>query len=130
MTLIWKPGYTTGVKKLDEQHRRMFTGLNGLEEMIAKKTCEGPEVSRLIGSLDKEIGRHFCDEERCMKRSKCPMAEKNEQEHAQYREVHEKFVADFTKKPTVALMRKYHRFAEDWIHQHVAFVDIHLRHHI
>jgi len=130
MTLIWKTGYTTGVAKLDKQHQRMFESLNRLETLILQRVASGAEVETVIERLSEDTKRHFCDEERCMKRAKCPMAEKNEQEHAQFDMVHQKFVADYDKKPSLAVLKKYHQFAEEWVHSHVAFVDIHLRHSI
>lgn len=127
MTLIWKPGYSTGVPELDEQHREVFAMLNDLEDMIAKGVHDGPELDKHLKKLGTHVSRHFSQEECCMERGHCPMALKNKQEHEQFLNKYVDFISQFSKSKTLSVLSEFHTSAESWLHEHIAYVDIHLR---
>ena len=127
MTLIWKPGYTTGVPELDEQHRQVFDMLNELETMIARGVHDGPELDIFLERLGTHVSDHFSQEECCMERAHCRMAEKNKQEHEQFLSQYVDFHSRFSQGKSMAVLSEFHASAESWLHEHVAFVDIHLR---
>lgn len=127
MTLIWKAGYSTGVSKLDEQHKRVFQMLNALEDMIHQGLYDSPEVDAYLARLGSHVTRHFSEEEGCMDRAHCPMALKNKQEHEKFLTRFVEFTSAFNRNKSLALLSQFHAEAESWIHEHVAFLDIHLR---
>lgn len=127
MALIWKPNYTTGVKELDEQHRQIIDQLNRLEALIERGISKGPEVDALLAEMGSHVNEHFICEEDCMERHQCPMAEKNKQEHDQFLGLYRDFRADFGKSRSSQTLETFHRAAEQWLLEHVCFVDIHLR---
>jgi hemerythrin len=127
MTLIWKTGYSTGVPELDEQHRHVFSILNELEDLISRGIYDSPGLDAQLKRLGSHITRHFSTEEGCMERANCPMAMKNKQEHEQFLNMFVDFSSRFSKEKTLSVLAEFHESAENWIHEHVAFVDIHLR---
>lgn len=127
MALTWKPLYTTGVEKLDEQHRRIFDLANRLETLIENGACDSPEVDALLAQIGTVIRDHFGLEEVCMSRHRCPMAEKNKQEHGRLLAAFEVFLADFNGKKSLATLESFHRAVEGPLFEHICFVDIHLR---
>ena len=127
MALIWKSGYTTGVPELDQQHEQVFTHLNELEARIARGEFNSPEVDESLKILGKHVMRHFSDEECCMDRHHCPMALKNKQEHEEFLNQFVDFMTRFSQDQSLTLLREFHTMAENWMHEHIAFVDIHLR---
>ncbi len=74
MTLKWKDGYLTGVKRVDEQHKKLFVSLNDMEWLINRGAISGQEVKDLMNAVTADVQAHFSFEEGCMKRYDCPMA--------------------------------------------------------
>lgn len=127
MTLTWKPNYTTGAESLDEQHRRLFDLFNRLEAFIENGICDSPDLQAVLGEIGVDLREHFACEEGCMARQHCPMADKNKQEHDQFRAIYQQFQADWSREKTLAALGAFHRNAEWWLLEHICFIDIHLR---
>ena len=98
MALIeWEESLSTGIERLDEQHRRLIAMINELND--AMESGEGHGVlGRIIDGLVDYTVTHFADEETLMTRAAYPRLVAHKMEHAA-----------FTKK---ALDLK-HRFACD-----------------
>lgn len=128
MTLEWKDGYLTGVRKVDEQHMKLFASLNDLEKLINRDTVTRSEISDMIDALIAHVQVHFSFEEGCMMRYDCPMAKKNKDEHDQLLSLCRDFrYGSKKRKPSTPLLAEFHKSAENWVIEHIAFVDIHLR---
>lgn len=84
----WDPSMTTGVESLDTQHRQLIAWLNDLLSAISQG-CGRTEIEGLLNQLGNYAVTHFGDEEECMTRYKCPVAEANAA-------AHKDFVATFT----------------------------------
>ena len=127
VTLTWKPNYTTGVGSLDEQHRHLFALFNRLEALIENGVCDGPEIQAVLEQIGADLQEHFACEEGCMARGRCPMADKNKQEHDRLLALYRQFQADFSGRKPLAALQAFHHDAEWWLLEHICFVDIHLR---
>lgn len=127
MTLTWKPNYTTGDGTLDEQHRRLFDLFNRLEALIGNGVYDGPDVRAVMDLIGAELREHFRCEEGCMSRRRCPMADKNKQEHDRFLAMYQRFESGHAGNPSPDALTTFHREAEWWLLEHVCFVDIHLR---
>ncbi len=128
MTMDWKDGYLTGVKRVDAQHKKLFVSLNDMEQMISQKSVSASEADDMISALATDVQKHFSFEEGCMMRHECPMAKKNKDEHDQLLElIHEYQHICKKRKPTKQSLAAFHKSVETWIMEHVCFVDIHLR---
>ena len=56
----WKEVYSTGVKEIDDDHKRLFDILNGLEESIINLRHE--DISNLSSTLADYSSKHFSHE--------------------------------------------------------------------
>jgi len=127
MTLAWKEGYTTGVSELDAQHQQVFELLNALGSLIDRGIYDDRAVDMALASLGEDLHRHFCDEEACLSKHQRPMAEKNKQEHSEMLRIYLDFQSGRRGSKSLAALQGFHTAAEDWLLEHVCFVDVHLR---
>lgn len=79
----WKAEYNTGVAEIDSQHQNLFRILRELNESFKDKTSKEKSI-KCVEYLDHYIKMHFSFEEGCMYASKCPAAQKNKTQHAEF----------------------------------------------
>ncbi len=128
MALEWKDEYSTGVDKVDEQHRKLFAFLNELEGLIAQGIDRGPKVDSLLASLATDTQTHFSFEERCMEQHHCPTARENKQAHDEFLRQFATFQHEYKEKgSSVSLLKNLHETAESWVVSHICNIDIHLK---
>ena len=127
MSITWKPTYTTGDASLDEQHRRLFDLFNRLETVINQGDYDSLCVQAILDEIGADLQEHFQCEEGCMARHRCPMADKNKQEHDRLMAMYQQFRAGYAGRKSPDALENFHRDAEWWLLEHVCFVDIHLR---
>jgi hemerythrin-like metal-binding protein len=127
MPIAWSDDYSTGNPDIDEQHKQLFQYLADLEEHMAGGADEA-YVKRFLDMLGLYTRSHFCFEEICMRRSKCPVAEKNKEQHRKlldtYRLYRERFEREGVSED---LLEKLHAFLESWLVNHILRIDTHLR---
>lgn len=80
MSLIWDSRMTTGVDKIDNQHKELFDRINKL--VTAMKSGKGKdEVINTLDFLEEYVIRHFNDEEELQKQNNYPKYEIQHKEH-------------------------------------------------
>ncbi|MDQ7010696.1 MAG: hemerythrin family protein [Mariprofundaceae bacterium] len=127
MALQWDDAYSVGVKEIDDQHKKLFEFIDRLEHHLEKGVTE-KDVKADLDFLGMYIKSHFCYEEICMWRNKCPVADKNKKEHAKLEEAYAGFQERFQREGVSEdLLRKLHATAESWIINHIMKVDMHLK---
>ncbi len=76
----WTEEYSTGVPKVDEQHKVLFKAVNDY-----RKTFEAGEMEAQFDATLKFLAQysrgHFTTEEHCMDEYRCPAAQKNKEAH-------------------------------------------------
>ena len=78
--LAWSPGMTTGLPEIDEQHRQIINGINGLHaSMQAGHGKE--ELGKTLDFLISYAAAHFAKEEGCFTKYGCPAAPANAAAH-------------------------------------------------
>lgn len=128
--LIWSSKYATGFSEVDEQHRRLFDFINQIEYFIKDDVYEGYDVDILFELINEYTKMHFALEEECMKKVKCPAAQKNEKAHKEFSSFFQEFLGDYSAADKIKkkeLLCKLQNVAENWILSHIAKIDIHLR---
>ena len=76
----WKEDYSVGVKKLDDQHKKLVSYLNKLYESM--KAGEGKDVlDEVLNGLVAYTKEHFATEESLMKLYKYPGYEEHKGKH-------------------------------------------------
>lgn len=122
--IVWTTRLSTGVDKLDNQHRDLIDKLRALEEAIRA----GETTAVLLDAfrfLDIYMREHFQEEEAAMDRLRCPEAELNRRGHA-------RFLATFEflnrrlldEGPSEALAQEVHHELAEWFVHHILLVDV------
>lgn len=77
----WSSEFATGIERLDEQHRMLFT-MVGDFRLALDEGRGARSYGLLLGLLDDYARAHFEFEETCMVEYRCPAAALNHQAHA------------------------------------------------
>jgi hemerythrin len=123
----WTEDLSVGVRKIDEQHKELFSRINDLVEAIKSHTCKY-KIGDVIKFLEDYIVFHFGEEEKIMLDLDYPGYEGHLKEH-------EKFMAAFAElkkelqKLEGAASGSYELSVEtnqvvvDWILAHISKID-------
>ena len=123
--------YSTGVKEIDEQHKRLFKIINELEETLEKPELDNmntKKIKRLIVFLGSYTKAHFGYEEECMFRNKCPLYKKNEDAHRKFINFYKDIRTESEEKGiSKELAKKLYETSGNWLVNHIGKIDTHLR---
>jgi hemerythrin len=115
----WTPDLSTGVPKLDEQHKALFQWLAELENAtVEERTLFGVYV---LTRLKHYMREHFAAEEALMRAAGYPDLEQHVAQHAEFRarleELQLKSIGEDISLDTV-------RFLNHWLCNHIAVTDL------
>ncbi len=118
----WKDEYSVGVKKFDEQHKRIVGYLNELYE--AMKEGKGRDVlGEVLNGLLEYTGSHFQAEESLMKLYKYPDFDAHRMKHQKMARhvanLIEKFNSGEISNPI-----QITNFLKDWLGKHIMQTDM------
>lgn len=83
MKVQWSDALKTGNRAIDNQHKYLIDIINDLAGAI--ETGATPQaLKKIVNLLQYYTEWHFCNEEGCMDKLKCPVAAKNKDAHAQF----------------------------------------------
>jgi len=124
----WTEDLSVGIEEIDEQHRELFSRINGLVEAIKSATCKY-RIPEVIQFLEDYIVTHFSAEERYMMRFDYP-------DFTFHRTQHGIFMQNFIelkkelekleggkKRGSYELSVTTNQVVVDWILDHIAKVD-------
>jgi hemerythrin len=133
MILKWDDAtYSTGVEEVDEQHKELFKGVNGL--LQACTTIEGTaselaqeETLKTLDFLGQYTAEHFKCEEGYMERYQSPLRDMNLAEH-------KKFLQQFTEMRNKIdknglsrqMIIRLEGFLCGWLTNHIKKIDVSL----
>jgi len=127
MAVVWKDEYSTGEPEIDKQHQILFKYLDDLEDHM-EQGIDASYVSNLLDNIGLFTRSHFCYEEICMRRTKCPIASKNKQHHTKLLAAYTQYCKQFeTEGVSNELIQKLHDFLESWLVNHILKIDTNLR---
>jgi hemerythrin len=123
----WSEAFATGIEKIDEQHRMLFTIVDDFR--LALDEGRGVQTYPLLLDMLADYSRaHFAFEEKCMVEYRCPAAEQNVKAHAgyvrllgEYRSRYED--SGFHPQDARALVDTL----DEWLASHIGRIDIRLR---
>lgn len=126
MAIQWDRNMTTGVEQIDAQHRELIRQINAFADAMGSGRGRD-ELGRILDFLGKYTVEHFAEEEACMDRFHCRVAEANRQAHrqflARFQQLRAKFDAHGA-QPTLAL--DIHRELSEWLVKHIRGIDAQL----
>ncbi|MDE1921319.1 MAG: hemerythrin family protein [Candidatus Omnitrophica bacterium] len=124
----WQDAYSTGIVKLDKQHQNLFRFSNDLEERINCGVVSKQTVDGALQFLGNYIKGHFGQEETCMHRYVCPVAEKNTIAHQEFIKEFGIFQNTISKDgDNERPLRELHLFLQGWLVDHICKIDLQLK---
>ncbi|HBT04180.1 MAG TPA: hemerythrin, partial [Thermodesulfobacterium commune] len=78
--LEWNDNFLTGIKEIDQQHKKMFNMVNALYEAVRLKVDKKLLINS-INTLKNYFETHFKFEEEILERYGYPEIEKHKEEH-------------------------------------------------
>jgi hemerythrin len=126
--IIWDENtMSTGIPEIDAQHKKLFEKFNEFSEAIAsKKSMEA--AGNILDFLQFYTTWHFGQEEDCMNKYKCPIADQNKKAHAEFLKKFGRFYTEWQiGNKTSKLVAKTYTELEQWLLHHVAKTDTQLR---
>lgn len=124
----WDEAYCTGEALIDDQHRRLFQYINDLENVIEQQDVNNDLILRVLDFFESYAKAHFTNEESCMHRYKCPIAQTNQAAHQQFIESY-KYYQDLLHKEGASyqLYKALLTWAQQWLVEHICKIDIQLK---
>ncbi len=83
MKVQWSDALKTGNRAIDNQHKYLIDIINDLAGAI-EAGATPQSLKKIVNLLQYYTEWHFCNEEGCMDKLKCPVAAKNKDAHAQF----------------------------------------------
>jgi len=124
----WKESYSTGIAKLDSQHKSLFQYCNDLEEGLKNKGVSKSSLERDLSFLERYAKGHFGQEETCMYKYACPIAETNKSAHQEFIDKYKIFQQRITDgNDCDGIFKELHVFLENWLTNHIAKIDTKLK---
>jgi hemerythrin len=119
--ITWSESLSVGVRKYDEQHKRLIKLINELHAAMMERKGQAA-LRKVFDELVAYTKTHFADEEREMKRLAYAGYDKHSVEHGLFVE---KVAAmrDKLDKGAVGLAVETMDFLTDWLKKHIAGVD-------
>ncbi|PCI45428.1 MAG: hemerythrin [Proteobacteria bacterium] len=128
MPIVWKEEYNTGEPEVDKQHKVIFKYLEDLESHMQAGDINDRYIKMLLDNLGIFTRSHFCYEEICMRRVKCPVASENKEFHAKLLAAYTRYCERFeVEGASDDLIQKLHDFLESWLVNHILKIDTQLR---
>ena len=123
----WREDYSTGVERLDEQHRTLFRAAGDFREALDEGQG-ARSYAVLLEFLEGYCRAHFGFEERCMEQVRCPAAQANRDAHAEFTRVLAGFRRRFDEHGfRAADARELVDTLERWLGGHICRLDVQLR---
>lgn len=117
----WKREYDVGVRKIDQQHRRIVDVLNELYDLQDSKKSP-KRMQRVFQSLRDYIEEHFETEEEYIAAHGCTGADVQKREHESFVDTICSYQKDFLKQKPLALINLFN-YIWDWFAHHIVVVD-------
>lgn len=119
--IIWGEKYDVNVKKVNEEHQRLFAMINDLYD--AMNLGKGQDIiGKIIEGLLDYTKFHFNTEQEIMVKIAYPDYAKHKQQHEAFvkkiTEFHDKY-----KKGAILLSLEVLKFLEDWLVNHICKMD-------
>lgn len=125
----WNPAtMSTDNADIDSQHQKLISEINKFMEAVETGNADTNVVNRTLEFLASYAKSHFTFEEIVMQRSKCPMAQTNQQAHAAFLKEYEALVARYKREGvTPGVVSDLRIKVCGWLTNHICKVDSSLR---
>ena len=112
----WKEKYSVGVKQINEQHKRFFSIINRLDDII-KLGGKREDIVRILTDLVSYANYHFAVEEKYFQEFMYKRAKVHSVMHNGCRAKVEDFISRLEEDPS--LVSGMATFSRDWLKSHI-----------
>lgn len=127
MPLEWNIHWSTGIARIDHQHRQLVSVLDELVRTIDADSRTA-NVTSLLTVAKEYAGQHFECEEACMERLRCSKAQANQIAHRQFIRTFAEFERRIEAEGiSDQIAIEVERYLSNWILEHLGSVDSALR---
>ena len=117
----WKPAYSVGIEKFDEDHQKLFSLM--LEMYKALNRLPGKDEAKVVlAELKDYTETHFSREEVLMKQHEYPGYEAHCAQHEEMKQKINDFQSQFDDKD-VSVSKDILRYLENWLIYHIRVTD-------
>ena len=92
--MIWDDSMSTGIPRIDDQHKTLFQKFNELSEAISSNRSREVAGS-VLDFLQFYAKWLFGQEEDCMNKYRCPVADQNQKAHAEFLKKIDRFYTEW-----------------------------------
>ncbi len=126
----WSDEYAIGEAHIDEQHKMLFKMAGDFQSAL--KEGQGEKTyGLLLEFLERYFRGHFKYEERCMEEYRCPIAEKNREDHARFLLVYDDFRKRHTERGYQTNdAQELMNTVEGWLANHIGRLDVQLKSYV
>jgi hemerythrin-like metal-binding domain len=124
----WSDELATGILSIDEQHKMLFKMVDDFRNRFNSSSPQAA-LTALLGALERYVRLHFSFEEGCMERYRCPVAQRNKEEHEKL----VRYLEEFKQRQAFGGVKyedvaKLMQVLENWLVNHIGRVDVQLKH--
>jgi hemerythrin-like metal-binding protein len=127
MLVMWTRNLSVGVKRLDEDHKRLLSVVHDLhyasQNVSAEGTVDAEEIEFALHRLENYFKYHCLEENRLMDKTAYPDREAHKLEHtgflAMIQEKKQRFIGSSKPEDAIELMQ----FMYDWMTNHINVTD-------
>lgn len=119
--VIWNDSLNTGIKTIDDQHRKLFDFFNEFSKNLEINSTK-QVLEDILQKMTDYVDYHFSTEEELFAQCKFPEAEKHIQQHDMFR----KKVSEYIKKKSTKELQLSFEiivFLSNWIIDHIKVSD-------
>lgn len=128
MKVQWSDALKTGNRAIDNQHKYLIDIINDLAGAIESGQA-AQSLKKIVNLLQYYTEWHFCNEEGCMERLKCPYAARNKDAHAQFIQTFLAFRAELDGGgDSNEIATRMYKTLTAWLVQHIQGIDAQLAH--
>ncbi|MDA8433383.1 MAG: bacteriohemerythrin [Nitrospiraceae bacterium] len=122
----WTEDLAVGVKRIDDQHKELFTRINGLVDAIRTGKCK-ETIDGTIQFLAEYALSHFREEEQCMADHRYPEFSRHKAQHAIFMraldDLKKQAAEPRVKGMSYDLSVETNKVVVDWIITHIMRID-------
>lgn len=127
MQIAWDDTMSTGIPRLDMQHKQLIQKFNEFSDIIDNPELAGAKTGEVLDFLQFYATWHFGQEEECMRQYSCPASGANKQAHTEFMLMFNAFYAKWQANETdMELVRQTHTKLAEWIQKHIVRIDTRL----
>ncbi len=122
-TFVWKDEYSTGIKDIDEQHKKLSGFVDQLGEVADQTNIDARKAKRKIVLLGAYTRTHFAYLEEWMFKNGHYLSEQAKNVDREFLEFYETSRNQINKEVTKELLEKLHETIKTWLVNHIDMVN-------